>query len=224
MCKQLLTERQKLSQLVLGGARWRQFPAPGYWDLSPAVRREQTAAQEKENRLHNTASPSRKLTARKTNMETPPSVRNAVRNSGSKLKQVPGGLHVLHGQNARVIPADEEYFEPGTGMTRVAGRRGGQSSEDEGVKRLRHSGERPERAIPAELLRTPGTAEEHNAGSKLTQVASGLHVLHGQNARVIAEGEEYLESATALQHLHTPEPPGERERDPVPVSLFPGTI
>jgi hypothetical protein len=194
MCKQLLTERQKLSQMVLGGARWRPFPAPGYWDLSAAIGREQAAAEELENHHHNLPPPVHKLAAQKG------STKNQVhRNSGPEREPVLSGHHALHGQNAPVIPVGEDRF--------------GTTEMYPYIHKARYAVDSEEEPVP-----------------------SGLHILHGQNTSVILEGEQYVEPGmthVAGRHRshedeavepprHRGERPGERERDPVPVSPLPG--
>ena len=171
MCKQLLMERQKLFQLTLSNAQWCEFPPPGYWDLSIAIKKILYKTQGKDTRSSNnnhannhqgTGSPARKLTTNKTNMETPPNVRRAVKISSSNGKPKPSELN-LHKNNTHILEQEGEYFEPNSRRSPSAqsgayssggiGRRS--SAEDLPIQRLRHSGERPERAIEEHLLRTP---------------------------------------------------------------------
>jgi hypothetical protein len=130
MCKQLFSERQKLSDLLFGGAFIRRYPPPGYWDLTPAVHRATAAQQEKNKRTLVGASPARKLSARKSAAETPPNARMATKaNSGSREKRRVQGANTQQG--ASLVSDSEEYFL--------------QQLAQEGA-RLRHSGEIPPRA------------------------------------------------------------------------------
>ena len=153
MCKKLFVERHNLSKLILGGAVWRQYPPPGFWDISAALHRAFVAAHEKENRSAiNSSSPARRIPSQKGNMETPPNVRRAIKNSSANSKALSGDAHMRNKNNSHLITGSEEYFAPGGG---VSGDHNFMSSEDGAVNRLRHSNERQERVIEPQLLRTP---------------------------------------------------------------------
>lgn len=152
MCKQLLSERQKLGELMFGGAFIRRFPPPGYWDLSPAVRRAAAVQQEKSKRASILgASPARKLVALKSNAETPPNVRRAMK---------PRAAPARHGDDTD----PRQTTEPATGAAADGEEFFLKQLAQEGVQRLRHSGEQKPRAIEPRQLRTPERKEGASGG------------------------------------------------------------
>jgi len=168
MSRQLLMERQKLHGLVFNGCKWRQFPSPGFWDLGAALRTARAFSQRQHAHGRGSVESPPRKPLNMSNMETPPNVRRAVKASSANAKPVPGELN-LHKNNSHLIEKEDHGVfstPPPAGMQErpIHGSRGShsQSQDAEGmfVNRLRHSGDRPERAVDPHLLMLTPEAEQ----------------------------------------------------------------
>ena len=206
MCRQLLSERQKLHALVFGGCRWRQFPVPGFWDLSEAMRLARVSAQKAHAHAHsNVDSPGRRHSTNKNVMETPPNVRHAVKISSANAKPLPGELNLNKNSSHQVAQDLTPQHHRGHAATPPPGMQQNMGSQEEGgfINRLRHSGDRPERAVDPHLLALTPEHEQAPHAARVMPVTHHPHVprvsqsLHG---RVSAS----QSSATPLpSHLHS---------------------
>lgn len=187
MSKQLLMERNKLHSLIFNRCIWRQFPPPGYWDIAAALHAATTTTT---NRSHVGASPARKVPSSKTNnMDTPPSVRRAVKQSSSGNKPKPLDAYI----NKYNSNAVQENSRPQTAGTpdlsqlpahKQRNRRSVGSQEGPEVVHLRHSNDRAERVIEPQLLSTP---DHHSSFAQRAVTSTPIATSSGAPAMASAQ-------------------------------------
>lgn len=216
MCRQLLSERQKLHLLVFGGSCWRHFPSPGFWDLGEALRKARVAVAEKEHRQslggHNNAdSPARgKVLLHKGIMETPPNMRHAVKIANGNSKPLPRELNLSKNNSHLAEDSSREIDSAGNGRATppLGMQLGSRGSQEEGlyVTRLRHSGDRPERSVdPHLLVLSPETERALN----VSHVAHVAHVARaprelGRSPAVSASLASHSSAAHSTAPTHVP--------------------